>query len=104
MGTLSFGGKYYFKTPDPCIEPYIGVGGGAAYVKTLDTSPYLPPVTVRWGGLAVGKFGTLMHYANWFYANFFFDYYYQPVKTRESISLPSETVDFGGFRIGAGIG
>jgi hypothetical protein len=97
MGTLSLGVKRYFER-----KFYLGLGLSAAYLHLEDDSPYLPKTTRRWGAGVVGKSGWLIQLNKCLFLDLFFDYYYQPMHARSSLS--THHVDVGGFRTGGGIG
>ncbi|HEX4839347.1 MAG TPA: hypothetical protein VFU89_02770 [Rhabdochlamydiaceae bacterium] len=100
MGVFSFGTKFFF--PYKAAKRfYLGVGPCAGYLQIHDHSSFVPRKTVRWGGGVVGKSGLFFGNRKLF-LDLFFDYYYLPIRTRSSVS--ENSIDLGGFRIGAGLG
>lgn len=99
MGTASLGAKMLLTYP---VHFYLGLGVASAYLHLHDHSPDLPQITTRWSVGGVGKVGYFIHLHKDLFLDLFFDYYYQPVKTRSS--LPEDSINLGGFRTGGGIG
>ena len=100
LGTLSIGLNLLI--PFEWSSIYLGLGISGAYVHTKDHTSYLPTTTSKLGVGGVAKFGILIPCIRHFFLNPFFDYYYQPIRTRDSARYSS--IDLGGFRAGIGIG
>lgn len=102
MGTGSIGAKVRFPARPSSAYFYLGLGLSAAYLHLWDHSSFLPHVTTRWSVGCVGKGGILIYIYRNLFTDLFFDYYYQPMKTRSS--LPQNSLNLGGFRTGGGVG
>ncbi len=102
LGTLSLGVNLTTPFKRSSTLVYVGLGISGAYVHTKDHTVYLPTNTSKLGFGCVAKLGILTPCIKHFFLNPFFDYYYQPIHTRNSADHSS--VDVGGFRTGLGIG
>jgi len=102
LGTLSVGSNLVFPCHQSSVQFYLGPGLSTAYLRTRDRTKHLPRKTERWSIGAVGKSGLLIHLGRAVLLDLFFDYYYQPVRTRSS--LKEREIDIGGFRTGGGLG
>lgn len=100
MTTTSVGVQEFFPCRRGRLKPYVGFGMTIAYVRTKDHTDYLPQTTVRWSLGCVGKLGALFLFSERIFGDFFFDYYYQPTRTRKSGSFSDDFIDLGGGRIG----
>jgi len=101
LGTLSIGFNLLFPHYK-FFQFYIGPGFSSAYLHTTDRSNYLPKTTGRFSVGVVGKGGFLIPLYRNLVLDLFFDYYYQPVRTRSSLS--ERQINVGGFRTGGGLG
>lgn len=102
--TLSVGPKFFLTINKTWLDLYLGAGLSGAYLHLRDDTSYLPDTTKRLSAGIVGKTGFLISLNKAWILDLFFDYYYQPVSTRQSSSLTKSTLNIGGFRTGAGIG
>ena len=102
LGTLSLGANLMTPFKRSATLVYVGLGISGAYVHTKDHTAYLPTDTSKLGVGCVAKLGIFISCIKHVFLNPFFDYYYQPIHTRNSSN--HSTVDVGGFRTGLGIG
>ena len=102
LGTLSLGVNLMTPFKRSSALVYVGLGISGAYVHTKDHTAYLPTNTSKLGVGCVAKLGVFIPCIKHIFLNPFFDYYYQPIHTRNSAN--HSTVDMGGFRTGLGIG
>ena len=102
--TLSLGPKFFFPIYRPYIDVYVGAGISGAYVHVKDDTDELPSSTTRGSLGCVGKLGLWIVPDRRIVLDLFLDYYYQPVRTRQSSSLRQKYLDLGGLRCGLGVG
>jgi hypothetical protein len=103
MGTFSCGAKFLWPPLSDTAQCYVGLGLSEAYLNLNDDTNELPRHTNRWGVGLVAKSGLLFHINRRLFLDLFFDYYYQPMRTRGGSDVP-HYVNLGGLRMGIGAG
>ncbi len=85
-------------------RPYVGVGGGAAYVRFRDRSLFHKEVVSRWGEASFAQLGLEMNLTQRCIIDLFGGYRKNWVSFPKSQSHHHHHIQTGGWELGAGIG
>ena len=103
---IGIGLKCYF-FPKDYLRLYVGIGALPGYLHIRDDSPYVIPVTHKWGCGGIAKTGALFYLYKQLYIDLFVDYafkeHFKPIKD-PALDLTYQTADLSHFSIGGGLG
>jgi hypothetical protein len=116
--TVLIGAKYFFDLSDcgdccgcfswSSLRPYLGLGGGAAYVKFRDhsESEFIKHHNHRAGGSLLLKSGIQYDFCNCMFADIFLDYAWNWFRFRgcDGDEHRKRTLQTGGLKLGLGLG
>lgn len=101
---FGIGLKYFI----PCdhVDFYFGLGAQPTYLKTVDSSPFVPNDTSAWSFGGIGKFGAIIDLSHSLFLDLFIDYSFVTFDFSSPIGAPVQrhNAHLNGALFGVGFG